>query len=80
MFGLCDIDRSKYLDFEEESSTRSNHKYKLRLKYARINYFKFSFFNRYISDWNSLSSNVAEPTSLASFKQKLMSLWLLKQP
>ena len=79
MFRLCDIDRSKYLDIIEESRTRSNHKYKLRPKHARTNYFKFSFFNRYISDWNSLPYDVVEATSLATFKSKLMSILLSRQ-
>ena len=68
MFGLCDIDKFKYLDIVGESRTRSSHRYKLRQKHACTNYFKFSFFNRYISDWNSL----------CSFKRKLMSFLLLK--
>jgi hypothetical protein len=79
MFDLCDIDKFKYLDIVGESRTRSRHRYKLRPKHARTNYFKFSFFNRYISDWNSLPSDVVEATSLSSFKQKLMSFLLLKQ-
>ena len=41
MFGLCDIDRFKYLDIVGESCTRSKHKYKLRPRHARTNYFKF---------------------------------------
>ena len=79
MFGLCDINRSKYLDIIGESRTRSNHKYKLRPKHTRTNYFKFSFFNRHISDWNSLPYDVVETTSLASFKSKLMSFLLSQQ-
>ena len=79
MFDLCDIDKFKYLDIVGESRTRSRHRYKLRPKHAHTNYFKFSFFNRYISDWNSLPSDVVEATSLSSFKQKLMSFLLLKQ-
>jgi hypothetical protein len=51
---------------------RSRHRYKLRPKHAHTNYFKFSFFNRYISDWNYLPSDVVE-LALSSFKQKLMS-------
>ena len=38
--------------------TRSKHEYKIRPKVARTNYFKYSFFHRYINDWNSLPSEV----------------------
>ena len=79
MFGLYDIDRSKYLDIIGESRTKTNHKYKLRAKHECTNYFKFSFFNRYISDWNSLPYDVIEATSSTSFKTKLMSFLLSQQ-
>ena len=72
IFGLCDIDAAKYFDIVRESRTRSNHKFKLRPNYARTNYFKFSFFNRYINDWNSLPSDVLEAQSLSLFKKKLL--------
>ena len=62
IFGLCDIDAAKYFDIVRESRTR----------YARTSYFKFSFFNRYINDWNSLPSDVLEAQSLSLFKKKLL--------
>ena len=49
----------------------------LRPKYARTNYFKFSFFNRYINDWNSLPSDVLEAHSLRLFKKKLLNHLML---
>ena len=79
MFGLCDIDRFKYLDIVGESRTRSKHKYKRRPRHARTNYFKFSFLNKYISDWNSLPNDVVEAVPLSSFKRKLMSFLLSKK-
>ena len=42
IFGLCDIDATKYFDLIGETRTRSNHKFKLRPKHARTNYFQFS--------------------------------------
>ena len=36
------------------------------------NYFKFSFFNRYITDWNSIPSNIMHASSLSSFKSYLL--------
>ena len=60
MFGYCDIDKFKYLDIVGQSRTRSNRKYKLRPEHANANYFKNSFFNKYINDWNSLLVCVVE--------------------
>ena len=37
------------------------------------NYFKYRFFNRYVSVWNSLPSNVICESSLDSFKVSLLS-------
>ena len=39
----------------------------------RANYFKYRFFNRYVSVWNSLPSNVICESSLNSFKVCLLS-------
>ena len=33
----------------------TNHNFKLRPRAARTDYFKFSFFNRFVDDWNSLT-------------------------
>ena len=49
--------------------------YKLRPKSFHTNYFKFSFFNRYVEDWNSLPSDVVKFNSLAIFK-KILKLYL----
>ena len=64
IFGYCDIDCYKYYGIAGPSRTRSNHNYKIRPKTAHTNYFKYSFFNRYINDWNSLSSSVLSLTSI----------------
>ena len=39
----------------------------------RTNYFKYRFFNRYVSVWNSLPSNVICESSLNSFKVSFLS-------
>ena len=39
---------------------------------VRTNYFKFSFFNHYISVWNSLPEHVMSSPSLQSFKSSLL--------
>ena len=70
IFDFCDIDCNKFLDIVGRSRTRSNHDFKLRPKITNTNYFKYSFFNRYISDWNSLPGDVVN-SSLQSFKTNL---------
>ena len=70
IFGYCDVDCSKY-DVVGPSRTCSNN-YKIRPKVTHTNYFKYSFFNCYINDWNSFSSSVLSPTSMNSFKTSLL--------
>ena len=52
--GYSDIDYTAYVDLTGPTRTTSNHDFKIRPKAARTNYWKFSFFNHYINDWNSL--------------------------
>ena len=56
ILGYCDINCHHYFDIIGLTRTRSKHEYKIRPKVARTNYFKYSFFYRYINDWNSLPS------------------------
>ena len=79
IFGLCNIDAATYFDIVRESRTRSNHKFNFKPNYARTNYFKFSFFDRYINDWNSLPSDVLEAQSLILFKKKLLNHLMSEQ-
>ena len=72
VFGFCDIDCNMSLDIVGRSTTRSNHDLKLRPKIVHTNYFKYSFFNRYISDWNSLPRDVVHSPSLQLFKTNLL--------
>ena len=51
--------------------TKGNHDFKIRPRTARTNYFKFSFFNRYVNDWNSLPNSVISASSLNVFKNRL---------
>lgn len=72
IFGYCDINCHHYFDIIGITRTRSKHEYKIRPKVARTNYFKYSFFHRYINDWNSLPSEVMSSPSLQSFKVSLI--------
>ena len=61
IFGHCDIDPHMLLFyFNGLAKTRRNHNF---TKKSRTNYFKFSFFNRYISDWYSIPSNIMHAPS-----------------
>ena len=62
IFGYSDIDPNKYLDLIGPT---------LRPKSFHTNYFKFSFFNGYVEDWNSLPSDAVNFNSLAIFKKTL---------
>ena len=66
--GYSDIDYTTYVDLTGPTRTRRNHDFKIRPRAARTNYFKFSFFNRYVNDWNSLPNSVMSASSLNSFK------------
>ena len=72
IFGHCDIDPHMFFYFNVLAKTRRNHNFKIRPKKTRTNYFKFSFFNRYITDWNSLPSNNMHALSLSSFNSYLL--------
>ena len=67
-----DIDYTTYVDLTGPTRTRRNHDFKIRPRAARTNYFKFSFFNRYVNDWNSLPNSVMSASSLNSFKTLLL--------
>ena len=72
--GHRDIDPHMFFDVNVLAKTeeeRRNHNFKIRPKKTRTNYLKFSFFNRYKTDWNSIPSNIMHAPSLSSFKSYL---------
>ena len=69
--GYSDVDYTRYIDLTGPTRTRRNHNFKIRPRAARTNYFKFSFFNRYVNDWNSLPNSVMSASSLNVFKNRL---------
>jgi len=52
---------------------RSNHRFKLKIRAAKLNSYKYSFFIRIINLWNNLSKEIAEAENLRTFKKKLVS-------
>ena len=69
--GYSDVDYTRYIDLADPTRTTRNHDFKIRPGAARTNYFKFSFFNRYVNDWNSLPNSVMSSSSLNVFKNRL---------
>ena len=61
-----------FFDFNVLAKTRKNHNFMIRPKKTRTNYLKFSFFNRYITDWNNIPTNIMHASSLSSFKSHLL--------
>lgn len=67
---LVDIPGNQYLSLATRS-TRSSHSHKFRHFAPSTDYYKFSFFPRTVSLWNSLPASVAEAPDLVSFKREL---------
>ena len=72
VFGLNSLCFSDFFEFASKR-TRSNHNYKLQVKSANCNCYKYSFFVKIIREWNDLPSNVAEIGNLRCFKIALKS-------
>ena len=71
VFGLGILDFHDFFEFTKVRSTRANHSFKLYVKAARINCYKFSFFVRVVKMWNNLPKDIVEADGFRSFKQKL---------
>ena len=64
--------RESWFEFASKR-TRSNHNYKLQVKSANCNCYKYSFFVKIIREWNDLPANVVEVGNLRRFKTALKS-------
>lgn len=67
--GLVDIPIGFYVNFQRNGVH-------LQPIHARTNYYQFSFFPRTVSDWNSLSRDILQAQTLATFKNKIAALSL----
>ena len=67
-----DIDPHMFFYFNVLAKMHRNHNFKIRPKKTRTHYFKFSFFNRYITDWKSTPSIIMHAPSLSSFNSYLL--------
>ena len=55
--GCLNVDLTKYLNFysmQDHYIFRGCDSMRLKKNFARMNYYKFSYFNRIVDSWNSL--------------------------
>ena len=71
VFGINKLNFDDLFEFTKCNSTRANHPYKLYLKPAKCNPYKYSFPIRIVRDWNSLPRSIVEAGSLDRFKSAL---------
>ena len=68
--GYKNIDSNMFFKLKEDSMTRG-HKAALVKPYCRLNKRKFSFSQRTINDWNNLSLDCVNASSVNMFKNKI---------
>ena len=67
----------EYLQRQTIKSTRQYHPLKFRPMKVSSNVYKYSYFPRTISDWNSLPSSVIDSNTIKGFKTALCSLMFM---
>ena len=70
-FGIDHLSFPDFFEFAKSTCTRANHGYKLYLRRAVCNCYKYSFFIRIVSKWNDLPGFVVHAKSLSVFKSRL---------
>ena len=76
---LNGLEPTDYFIFAHDfCSLRANHHFKLKLKTAKLNSYKYSFFIRVINDWNNVPEEIAESKNLDIFKNRLKCFFKLK--
>ena len=68
--GFCIVNLDDYVKFSS-CRTRCTNRYKIWKPYARTNILKYSFWHRYIDEWNSLPKDIVEAVSVSNFKRRL---------
>ena len=71
VFGMNKLNFDDLLEFTKCNATCANHPYKLYVKPAKRNPYKYSFSIRIVRDWNSLPVSIVEAGSLSRFKSAL---------
>ena len=67
VFGLNSLCFRDFFEFASKRN-RSNHNYKLQVKSANCNCYKYSFLVKITREWNGLPANVVEVGNLRRFK------------
>ena len=81
LMGLYDLDLSHYLVSTDSSTWKYNLRrtiYQFKVRYARTNVLKFSYFFRIVKSWNSLPLHLRKTESLDDFKDCLKSFLHMK--
>ena len=81
LMGLYDLDLSYYLVSTDSSTCKYNLRhtiYQFKIRYARTNVLKLSYFFRIVKSWNSLPLHLRKTESLDDFKDCLRSFLHMK--
>ena len=73
VFDLNGLNFSDFFELALDTRTRANHPFKLFVKSAKVNPYKYSFFVRIVKDWNNLPLHVVEAEFFNIFKTRLKS-------
>ena len=79
LHGIIDTDVGPCVDFYKETdhySFRHNDKLTLKMRYARTNVLKYTYFHRVVGTWNSLPLSIREATSVNSFKALVKKIFM----
>ena len=69
--GINKLNFDNLFEFNKYNSTRANHPYKLYVKPAKCNPYKYYFPIRIVRDWNSLPGSIVDAGSLSRFMSAL---------
>ena len=69
--GLLKLNTENVLIPSQEIRTRNSHKFKYRVPRATKDIFKYSFYPRTLSEWNSLTKEIVLSETLDNFNSKL---------
>ena len=68
--GYEGLDIKDFFELNRDGNTRG-HRYKLYKKRYRLNYGKYSFGNRVVSEWNALTEQIVTADSINTLKKDL---------
>ena len=71
VFGIDHLSFPDFFEFANSTRTRANHDYKLYLRRAVCNCYKYSFFVRIVGKWNDLPGHIVHAESLSAFRSRL---------